>query len=410
MKKVLSLFLSLSLIVCIAFSGASPAMADEGYDILFEDNQKEEIEHSVIDEIIVSQVGKTEVSVYWNCSYYGFVDGYEVSLYDGKTDTYLPQAYVDCNTYSYVFRNLKQNTGYQVCVRSFVFDNGTYDFGQYSTPAKIFTCPVDVKLSSVKHNSKGKATVKWKKCKNVSGYVIEYSPKKDFKDDASKSTVMVYGKSKSRKVINGLAKGKYYFRIAAFKKVDDTIYVGIFSKKVKRVHIKRGLSVKGMLNAIKTDNSGAQRIKKYTDGGVNIAKYKTTYDKVKAIYVWHARNFKKHGWDCVGCNSNFNNCISALFSNSEKRYDGFITLNAGKFRNNDGSKVMHKWSVIYLAGKPYIFDPRLQGYTKNYTANTYFALAKNSRSAKPYIYEYDYGTFYPDESNAYFEYCVESIK
>ena len=262
MKKVLSLFLSLSLIVCIAFSGASPAMADEGYDILFEDNQKEEIEHSVIDEIIVSQVGKTEVSVYWNCSYYGFVDGYEVSLYDGKTDTYLPQAYVDCNTYSYVFRNLKQNTGYQVCVRSFVFDNGTYDFGQYSTPAKIFTCPVDVKLSSVKYNSKGKATVKWKKCKNVSGYVIEYSPNKDFKDDASKSTVMVYGKSKSRKVINGLAKGKYYFRIAAFKKVDDTIYVGTFSKKVKRVHIKRGLSVKGMLNAIKTDNSGAQRIKK----------------------------------------------------------------------------------------------------------------------------------------------------
>ena len=52
MKKVLSLFLSLSLIVCIAFAGASPAMADEVYDILFEDNQKEEIEHSVIDEII----------------------------------------------------------------------------------------------------------------------------------------------------------------------------------------------------------------------------------------------------------------------------------------------------------------------------------------------------------------------
>lgn len=162
MKKVLSLFLSLSLIVCIAFSCASPAMADEWYDILFEDNQKEEIEHSVIDEIIVSQVGKTEVSVYWNCSYYGFVDGYEVSLYDCKTNTYFPQAYVDCNTYSYVFRNLKQNTGYQVCVRSFVFDNGTYDFGQYSTPAKIFTCPADVKLSSVKYNSKGKATVKWK--------------------------------------------------------------------------------------------------------------------------------------------------------------------------------------------------------------------------------------------------------
>ena len=54
-------------------------------------------------------------------------------FYDGKTNTYLPQAYVDCNTYSYVFRNLKQNTGYQVCVRSFVFDNGTYDFVKHGT-------------------------------------------------------------------------------------------------------------------------------------------------------------------------------------------------------------------------------------------------------------------------------------
>ena len=177
MKKVLSLFLSLSLIVCIAFAGASPVMADHTYSFkkngeLFSNTYFNSFcspkwyRYTVIDEIIVSQVGKTEVSVYWNCSYYGFVDGYEVSLYDGKTNTYLPQAYVDCNTYSYVLRNLKQNTGYQVCVRSFVFDNGTYDFGQYSTPAKIFTCPADVKLSSVKYNSKGKATVKWKKCKN----------------------------------------------------------------------------------------------------------------------------------------------------------------------------------------------------------------------------------------------------
>ena len=74
-----------------------------------------------------------------------------------------------------------------------------------------------------------------------------------------------------------------------------------------------------MLNAIKTDNSGAKQIKRYTDGGVNISKYKTTYDKFKAIYVWHAKNFKKHGWNCVGCNSNFNNCLAALFAKSQKR-------------------------------------------------------------------------------------------
>ena len=77
---------------------------------------------------------------------------------------------------------------------------------------KIFTCPVDVKLSSVKYNSKGKATVKWKKCKNVSGYVIEYSPNKDFKDDASKSTVMVYGKSRVEKSYQRACKGQVLFQ------------------------------------------------------------------------------------------------------------------------------------------------------------------------------------------------------
>lgn len=87
-----------------------------------------------------------------------------------------------------------------------------------------------------------------------------------------------------------------------------------------------------MLNAIKTDNSGAKQIKRYTDGGVNISKYKTTYDKFKAIYVWHAKNFKKHGWNCVGCNSNFNNCLVALFAKSQKDMTALSLLRQERLR------------------------------------------------------------------------------
>ena len=47
-----------------------------------------------------------------------------------------------------------------------------------------------------------------------------------------------------------------------------------------------------MLNAVKTDNSGAKQIKRYTDGGVNISKYKTTYDKFKAISFGTLRTSK----------------------------------------------------------------------------------------------------------------------
>jgi len=40
----------------------------------------------------------------------------------------------------------------------------------------------------------------------------------------SKCTVFVSGKSKSSKTISGLAKGKYYFRIATYKTIGNARY------------------------------------------------------------------------------------------------------------------------------------------------------------------------------------------
>lgn len=409
MKKVISVFLAVILALSTFAFGTTVSFADEQNDLYYEDDYNTP-DQSVISDISVSCVGKTDIEIYWNCSYYGWVDGYEISLFDDKTNTYYPKAYVDGDNYYCVLRSLNKNTRYKICVRSYVFQNGSYAFGDYSAPVSVMTAPKGTSLSSAKYTSKGKVSVKWKKAKNVSGYVIEYSRNKKFKDDGSKCTVFVSGKSKSSKTISGLAKGKYYFRIATYKTIGNARYISTFSK-VKSTTVKSNLSVKQILNAVKTDNSGAKQIKRYTDGGVNISKYKTTYDKFKAIYVWHAKNFKKHGWNCVGCNSNFNNCLAALFAKSQKRYDDFITLEAGKVKNNDGSRPIHKWAVIYLAGKPYIFDPRLQGYTKSYTPTTYFAIAKGSKRAKAiYIYENGYGTFHPDESNVYLQYCVDRIK
>ena len=129
------------------------------------------------------------------------------------------------------------------------------------------TAPKGTSLSSAKYTSKGKVSVKWKKAKNVSGYVIEYSRNKKFKDDGGKCTVFVSGKSKSSKTISGLAKGKYYFRVATYKTIGNARYISTFSK-AKSTTVKSNLSIKQMLNAIKTDNSGAKQIKRYTDGGV----------------------------------------------------------------------------------------------------------------------------------------------
>ena len=58
------------------------------------------------------------------------------------------------------------------------------------------------------------------------------------------------GKSKSSKTISGLAKGKYYFRVATYKTIGNARYISTFSK-AKSTTVKSNLSIKQMLNAIR---------------------------------------------------------------------------------------------------------------------------------------------------------------
>ena len=78
-------------------------------------------------------------------------------------------------------------------------------------------------IKSLKYKKK-KSTVKWNKVKNISGYQIQYSNKKNMSSPKSKKT-----KSTSFSV-----KGKWYFRVRAYKKISGKIYYSDWSS-VKRV-------------------------------------------------------------------------------------------------------------------------------------------------------------------------------
>lgn len=412
MKRLISLFLALIMIMCSIFVVSPIAYAEDYSDVMDEYGYIDgySLPDAPYNEGPV-QISPTTVKISWHLSKMSYCHGFEIAQYNTSSKKYSHVAYVAENKTSYTVSNLKKDTLYNFAVRAYINVNGKKYFGEYSKAYAARTSPAETSLSSVKYVSDGKMKVSWKKVSGVSGYIIKYSTSSSFKDNGTTCTLVVSGEKNTSKTISGLAKKKYYVKVSTYKTASKVKYMSDYSR-TKTCTIKKGVSLKSMLNAIKTDTTGKKAIKEYTNNGVDISKYNTTYDRVKAIYNWHSKHNTDYGWSCVGCNSNFNSCIAALFSNSNKKYDIFITLEAGNFKNNNGKKQMHKWSVIYIAGSPYIFDPRLQGYTSNKTGTTYFGITKSSSIGKKYLYEYLYSTWYNNadsDSYPFYEPFVYSV-
>lgn len=108
--------------------------------------------------------------------------------------------------------------------------------GMYSGThtAKFFIKPKVVKVTKVRASvKKKKLTVRWKKLKNVSGYQIVYSAKKNFR---GKKTVTAKRSASLKKINRKLKKGRYYIKVRAYKTVAGNRTYGPYSKSiVKRV-------------------------------------------------------------------------------------------------------------------------------------------------------------------------------
>ena len=90
--------------------------------------------------------------------------------------------------------------------------------------------PKAIKLVSLKPG-KTKLTVTWKKGKEITGYEVEYSTKKNF---GTSKTVKVTGVATVKAKITDLKPGKtYYVRVRAYKKVGSKMYYSDWSDKMK---------------------------------------------------------------------------------------------------------------------------------------------------------------------------------
>lgn len=114
--------------------------------------------------------------------------------------------------------------------------NGGFDF--INTPHAldrkmiVKVVPKKMKIGSLKAGKKS-LTVKWKKQKDITGYEIQYSTKKDFSSGVK--TVKVKSAKKTSRKLKGLkAKKKYYVRIRSYKKSDGGCYSEWSSVKSKK--------------------------------------------------------------------------------------------------------------------------------------------------------------------------------
>lgn len=386
MKKIISLFLA---IIMVFSTGLSAIVANADTYVY------EEIPTYQVDQI---SKGTAKLSWYYSLNTYGDIDGFEIARYYESSGTYATIGNVKANKdaygfiqYTYTVSGLSATSKYAFAIRTYKDYSGSNMYSNYTKPLYICTSPSEPKLNSVKYISQGKMEVKWSKVSGATGYEIQYSTNNKFINDGTTCYVKV-GSDTASKTISGLAKKKYYVRVRAYIGYKGQYFCSDFGR-TKSVSITSGATLKQMINAIGTNNQGRAVIKAYTNNGVDINKYSTTYDKLKAIYDWHSKHNTDNGWNCVGCNSNFNVCVAALFKD-KKIYENFIYLACDNFKNNDGSVVMHKWSVIYLAGVPHIFDPRIQGYSSNKTGTTYFGISPTSTTGKKYLFE-GYWYYFP---------------
>ena len=353
-----------------------------------------------VSELAALNTNTSSVKITWFSDYYGWEDcGYEINLYDAAANEYHPVG--TTTEIEYTIYNLNPNTKYQIAVREYSYYNKDQDirhYGEYSELLTVYTSANAPALKKATYKKPGKIVVKWKKASNVGGYILQYSTSKKFAEPNT-CTVLISGTSKAEKTISGLFAKTYYVRLGTYQSDGDKKFCSKWSKVIP-VKIKKGASLKAAINSTKTDLSGRKAIKAYTGNGVDIKKYKTTYDRLKAIYNWHAKHYKDFA-NCLECNGHFGMCVDALYGNS-KQYDDFIWISADRFKNNSGSVVMHKWCVIYINGDQRIFDPRMQGYTKDYKGNHYFGITPKSANGKKYLFDYWFYHFrYGYKSSSY---------
>ena len=179
------------------------------------------------------------------------VTGYKIYSYNSSKKKW---EYVGkTNDTSYTIEKLKSSTKYEYRVRAYKNIDGTQYFGAYASSVKTATKP---KTPSVKVKAGDKkVTFTWDKVAGATGYKIYMATSKNGKYTRIKT---ITNNKTFKYTKSGLkANTKYYFKVRAYKQVDDeqiySSYTKVLNATTKKVHVvKKGNTLYSIAKKYKT--------------------------------------------------------------------------------------------------------------------------------------------------------------
>ncbi|MGN0141652.1 MAG: fibronectin type III domain-containing protein [Roseburia sp.] len=167
-----------------------------------------------------SACSATSVTLKWKAS--DGAEGYKIELYDAAKDKYTVLGTTTKCTYK--IKNLKTGTGYKIRIRAYLKNGKKTEYGK-TTTLNVVTKPQEVSGLKKKTTTADSATMSWKKVKNVDGYILYcYNEKGDLLGS--------YKTTKTSYKVKNLEKGKYTFKVRAYKATDAYTAKGAMSDSV----------------------------------------------------------------------------------------------------------------------------------------------------------------------------------
>ncbi|MCC3868755.1 phosphodiester glycosidase family protein [Terrisporobacter mayombei] len=159
-------------------------------------------------------------------------EGYKIYEYNesDKTYAYLKTVSENDNT-SYEIKNLKSGTTYKYAIRAYKKIGENIYNGQHSTVLTTATTPLKVKGLTTKNRTSTSITLSWDKVSRAEGYRIyrynSENKKYELIDQVEENGETTYT---DKKLISGK---NYYYKVKAYKKIKDNIYLGSYSDSIK---------------------------------------------------------------------------------------------------------------------------------------------------------------------------------
>ncbi len=275
MKKISVIFMSLILLLLLTVSvsarhtiGVATPMPEDVIQVNADGTISEPEEKSLgtVQNLKVLKSARGAVSLSWD----KVEDAYAYKIfikYEGDEKF----------TYSYTVKacevtidEIENEGALKFKVRAFCYDRGKVVYGKFSESVKAVTKPADVENIYTRNITDNSITLYWDKAKGATNYRV-------YIYDAKAGKFRIYKRtSRTTMTVSGLERNtRYTFKIMSYKKIDDSVAFGDYSREYKEFTYNSGSIPHSMAQTAQYYNEMIAKLKAEPDMTV---KYTKTID------------------------------------------------------------------------------------------------------------------------------------